>query len=61
MAKRKATARNISIVLSRIQKQCADDVDDASFWAEQVNRICDGAGDFFGTEGQNDPRGDQRD
>lgn len=31
------------------------------FWSEELNRVCDAAGDAFGTEGQDDPRGDQRD
>lgn len=25
--------------------------------ADEINRVCDGAGDAFGTEGQDDPRG----
>ena len=37
--------------------------DDREVWIESVNRMCDDLlhSDFFGTEGQNDPRGDQRD
>jgi hypothetical protein len=58
MSKR-ATARNIKAVLAVIIKQC-DDTHDAKWWAQEINRVCDRAGDFFGTEGQNDPRGDQR-
>ena len=58
MSKR-ATARNIKAVLTVIIKQC-DDAHDATWWAQEINRVCDNAGDFFGTEGQNDPRGDRR-
>ena len=58
MSKR-ATAVNIKKVLAAIIQQCADK-NDAKWWAQEINRVCDRAGDFFGTEGQNDPRGDQR-
>jgi len=58
MAKR-ATASNIKKVLAAIVKQC-DDSDLAEFWADAINRACDNSDDMFGTEGQNDPRGDQR-
>ena len=61
MAKHPATKRNIKKVLRTIIQQIDDNPDDAGWWAQQINRVCDGAGDFFGTEGQNDPRGDQRD
>lgn len=60
MPKHKATPRNIVKVLARIQVRSANDKEEARFWADAVNQICDSAGDFFGTEGQNDPRGDQR-
>ena len=60
MGRHKATAKNIGHVLCRIQVQAANDPEYAEWWAEQINRACDRAGDFFGTEGQNDPRGDQR-
>ncbi len=58
MAKQ-ATASNIKDVLAVIIKQC-DDQDLAEFWAEEINLSCDSSDDLFGTEGQNDPRGDQR-
>jgi len=58
MAKQ-ATASNIKTVLAVIIKQC-DDRDLAEFWAEEINHSCENADDLFGTEGQNDPRGDQR-
>lgn len=61
MARHKATPANIDAVLSRIATMCADDTEDAQWWCDQINRACDSAGDFFGTEGQLDPRGDQRD
>lgn len=56
---KQATASNIKKVLAAIIKQC-DDKRDAKWWAQEINLVCDRAGDFFGTEGQNDPRGDQR-
>ena len=56
---KRATATNIKEVLAKITKQC-DDPDLAAFWADEINDVCDSADDMFGTEGQNDPRGDQR-
>lgn len=61
MTKHPATKRNIKKVLRTIIQQLDENPDDAGWWVEQINKVCDGAGDFFGTEGQNDPRGDQRD
>ncbi|HNB04308.1 MAG TPA: hypothetical protein PKV97_00120 [Thauera aminoaromatica] len=58
---RKANKRNIQTVLGRISTQCKEDPTLAAFWVETINNACDSAGDAFGTEGQNDPRGDQRD
>lgn len=56
---KQATPSNIKQILSVIAKQC-DDRDMAEFWAEEINHSCENADDMFGTEGQNDPRGDQR-
>lgn len=65
MPKHKATAKNVHRVLTAALNQCNRPGEDGRFyrrfWAEGMNRICDGAGDSFGTEGQDDPRGDQRD
>lgn len=65
MPRHTATPRNVLKVLKAIVAQCRRSGDDGKFyrrfWAEELNRICDGAGDAFGTEGQDDPRGDQRD
>lgn len=61
MPRHRATKRNVGSVLGRIAQQCKEDPDMAMFWADAINNVCDSAGDAFGTEGQNDPRGDQRD
>lgn len=68
MAKHKATERNVVTVLARVMSQCVergeDGKDNRRWWAQRLNEICDNPNvveDFFGTEGQNDPRGDQRD
>jgi len=62
----KATERNVINVLARILSQCVergtDGKDNRRWWARRLNEVCEGpeVGDFFGTERQNDPRGDQR-
>jgi len=65
MPRHRATAKNINKVVTAIAAQCKRPGDEGlfyrKFWAEGLNRLCDGAGDAFGTEGQDDPRGDQRD
>jgi hypothetical protein len=56
------TQKRVLTVLSRIKDQIVSDHDDALAYSEALNDILDelGQADFFGTEGQNDPRGDQR-
>jgi len=60
----KANKQNIVQVLARIIGQCGRQGQDGAFyrefWAQEINRLCDNAGDAFGTEGQDDPRGDRR-
>ena len=59
-----ATQKTITKVLTAMLSQCFRDGDDGKFYrqfyTEEINRLCDKAGDAFGTEGQDDPRGDQR-
>lgn len=60
----RAKKGNFIRVLRAIAKAyIAASPDDREVWIESVNRMCDDLrhSDFFGTEGQNDPRGDQRD
>lgn len=65
MGRHRATMKNIHNVIRAIADQCKRPGEDGKFyrrfWADELNRVCDGAGDAFGTEGQDDPRGDQRD
>lgn len=65
MPKHKATSKNVHRVLQTALDQCNRPGDEGrhyrKFWAYEMNQVCDNAGDAFGTEGQNDPRGDQRD
>jgi hypothetical protein len=65
MANKKATIKNFKqVALNMIEmfekqdnKQCK------KFWVESLNNMLDDmmSEDFFGTEGQGDPRGDNRD
>jgi len=57
----KATTKTITKVFQSILDQCNGPNGKVyrKFYTEKINRICDSAGDIFGTEGQNDPRGDQ--
>lgn len=50
-------------VLERMIEQTSKDVDDAKLYAEILEDQLTSLqhDDFFGTEGQNDPRGDMRD
>lgn len=73
MAKHKVTAKNVTRTLRKLADQldnrtslystAAAQHDDRAYVAEHLeymlNEMC--AEDFFGTECQNDPRGDQRD
>lgn len=59
----KCTNINFVKVLQNISKAYIKaSPDDKEVWIESFNRMCDDLLDidFFGTEGQNDPRGDQR-
>jgi len=59
----KINGKNYRKVLDNIAKQIADgDNDRRQCWFESLNDILDDMlnNDFFGTEGQNDPRGDHR-
>ncbi len=62
MANKKATKRNFKITLEKISKMFEDEPDQQALWVEWLNRGLDElkGDDFFGTEGQCDPRGDQR-
>lgn len=57
------TQKRVVKVLERMIEQTSKDVDDAQVYAEiledQLSTLQND--DFFGTEGQNDPRGDMRD
>lgn len=55
--------QNLALVLKRIQQQVIEDEDDAEMWAVKLEKTLDSLheDDFFGTEGQCDPRGDFRD
>lgn len=64
MAKfKKATSKNLRQVFDAILKQCEEDPIDAKIYAKEINDMLDRlkSEDFFGTEGQCDPRGDHRD
>lgn len=57
------TQKNVVTVLNRLAKSVKDGDLDAYIVAERLDEMCDSllGDDFFGTEGQLDPRGDQRD
>lgn len=59
---RPLTPETTAMVLRRIADQCEKDPDDAQVYCEEVTRMLDGlmTEDFFGSEGQCDPRGDHR-
>lgn len=59
---RHATKKTIAVVLRVMADQCDDDKDDAEAYAEALDPVLDELyrEDFFGTEGQCDPRGDHR-
>lgn len=58
----KVTPKNLDAVLEKISKQAKEDKRDAKVWCDELNEVCDRllSEDFFGTEGQCDPRGDHR-
>jgi hypothetical protein len=57
-----ATAKTVAQVLRDMATACDEDKGDAKVYAEAVNVMLDQLldEDFFGTEGQCDPRGDHR-
>lgn len=60
--RKRATVKNVVAVVRRLADLIESD-DNKKLWAQDVNEFLDKlAGmDAFGTEGQLDPRGDQRD
>ena len=54
--------KRVKSVLSQMIKQVEDCEDDTYVYALELDRVLDGLrdDDFFGTEGQCDPRGDGR-
>lgn len=61
---KKITGKNYKKVLKNIETQISEgDNDERQCWFETLNEMLDEllSNDFFGTEGQNDPRGDHRD
>lgn len=59
----KMTKKNADKVLARIGSSIRNDSAAAKVLLYQLNEMLDGLAnsDFYGTEAQNDPRGDQRD
>ena len=61
---KKTTLKNFHKVLDNIKQQFDhSDKEQKQVWVDEINNTLDNllAEDFFGTEGQLDPRGDQRD
>lgn len=62
MSKR-VTSRNLAVVMERLTKYALDTEDESrQAFCDDLNRFLDNLAneDAFGTEGQSDPRGDQR-
>ena len=57
------TQQRLAVVLDRIKAMSATSEDDAEMFSGCLNEMLDDLqdADAFGTEGQYDPRGDQRD
>ena len=55
--------KRVCLVLDRLQQLCREDDDVCGHVAESLDAFLDElrCADLFGTEGQNDPRGDMRD
>lgn len=56
--------KNFNKVIDNIKEQFwNDEKEGQDVWLESINDMLDGllGEDFFGTDGQQDPRGDQRD
>lgn len=58
-----ATPENLDVVLARLGAFLADKPDQAAYFCGLFDELLDELSDidFFGTEGQCDPRGDRRD
>jgi hypothetical protein len=63
MPKKKCTVKNLSKVLVNLDKFAKEDKRDGKIIAQHLDIMLDElcSVDFFGTESQADPRGDQRD
>lgn len=64
MAKKRVTSRNLRDVMDRLTKYAMETEDEErQAFCDDLNRFLDDLAeqDAFGTEGQLDPRGDQRD
>ncbi len=59
---KKLNRKNARAVLLTIADRIGKDSDDAAVYIEELNAMLDDllSQDFFGTEGQGDPRGDHR-
>ena len=59
------THENAPAILKEIERRITqkDDEEESEIWCEALNEMLDSLlnDDFFGTEGQLDPRGDHRD
>ena len=58
----KMTRTNAKTVLMNIADRIKESPEDGKVWCDELNKLCDEllGDDFFGTEGQLDPRGDHR-
>lgn len=63
MSRKKVTLRNYKKVLKNIEDHITEDKKDAQPMIDELNDMLDNlrSNDYFGTEGQLDPRGDGRD
>lgn len=61
--KKKKLEDRLEEVWKNLFKYCTNNKDDTLYLAKKLDELCDNmhAEDFFGTEGQCDPRGDGRD
>lgn len=61
--KKKVTPRNLAVVLDKLFVYCSKDKESAKQFCKAFDEFLDELvnHDFFGTEAQCDPRGDQRD
>ena len=57
------TQRSVALVLVRMIDMCIEDAEYADLFFDKLEQMLSGmlGMDMFGTEGQDDPRGDQRD